>query len=64
MILRARRSYLVCDSSKIGHSALAALTWAAFNALITDEGITPEQKLELESAGISVIVAPALHMAR
>ena len=59
MIRRARRSYLVCDSSKIGHSAFAALTRATFNALITDEGITAEQKHELESAGIPVVIAPA-----
>lgn len=60
MIHRARRSYLVCDSSKIGHSAFAALTRATFTALITDEGITDEQKHDLESAGIPVIIAPAV----
>lgn len=57
MIRRARRSYLVCDSSKIGHSAFATLTRSTFSALITDEGITEEQKRGLVEAGIPVIVA-------
>lgn len=57
MIHRARRSYLVCDSTKIGHSAFAALRTSTFSALITDDRITEEQKRELVEAGIPVIVA-------
>lgn len=57
MIRRARRSYLVCDSTKIGHSAFASLTTSTFSALITDDQITEEQRRELVEAGIPVIIA-------
>jgi DeoR family transcriptional regulator of aga operon len=57
MIRRARQSYLVCDSSKIGHSAFVSLEQSTFTALITDSGITDEHKRVLIEAGIPVIVA-------
>lgn len=58
MALRAARSVIVADSSKIGRSAFATLNPARlFNTLITDDGITPKQLAAFNDSGIEVIVA-------
>lgn len=55
---RARRKYLVADSSKIGKRAFVSIgAIETFEALITDDGITDEHRAALEAAGLAVIVA-------
>lgn len=55
---RALRSYLVADSSKIGVRSFAAVSGDEFNHVITDPGISAEQRRGLEERGYSVLVAP------
>lgn len=55
---RALRSYLVADSSKLGVRSFASVSGEEFNHVITDPGITAEQRRGLEDAGYSILVAP------
>ena len=58
MIEMSNQTIVLADSSKIGKRSLAficALT--KVHILITDEGITTEQKTSIESLGITVVIA-------
>ncbi len=57
MASRATRAVAVADSSKIGRKAFATLGPKALDTLITDSGITEEQRLAFAEQGIDVIVA-------
>lgn len=58
MATRAVRAVLVADSSKIGKKAFATMGDARlFGTLITDSGITLEQRTELTDHGYEVIIA-------
>jgi len=55
---RAMRVVVVADSSKIGKKAFATMGDARlFGTLITDDGITAEQRTELTEHGYEVIIA-------
>ena len=55
---RATRAVVVADSSKIGRKAFATLGGPKLlTTLITDDGITPEQRAAFVEAGFEVIVA-------
>ncbi|WP_243062553.1 DeoR/GlpR family DNA-binding transcription regulator [Humibacter sp. RRB41] len=57
MARRAERPVLIADSSKIGRRAFAAVgDRRLFETLITDDGITDEQRASFEAAGVHVIV--------
>ncbi|MHA7285523.1 DeoR/GlpR family DNA-binding transcription regulator [Arthrobacter sp. MDT3-44] len=58
MARRASETFIVADSSKIGTRAFATMTGYSFTNLITDSGITDEQKAAFEAGGTKVIVAP------
>ena len=54
---RARQTYILCDSSKIGRTALACNgTLSDVDALITDDGIQRTQRRKLKAIGATVIV--------
>jgi DeoR family transcriptional regulator of aga operon len=55
---RARVSYVLADSSKVGVRAFATMDGYAFNRLITDAGISAKDKAAFEANGTEVIVAP------
>ncbi|KRC49355.1 alkaline phosphatase [Leifsonia sp. Root227] len=58
MARRATRAVVVADSSKIGRKAFATLGGPkVLNTLITDAGITAEQRAAFADAGFEVIVA-------
>jgi DeoR family transcriptional regulator of aga operon len=58
MAARAARAVLVADSSKIGKKAFATMGGPRqFGTLITDSGITEQQRAELVDRGYEVIVA-------
>ncbi|GAB3573364.1 DeoR/GlpR family DNA-binding transcription regulator [Leifsonia lichenia] len=58
MARRATRAVVVADSSKIGRTAFATLGGPkVLNTLITDAGITAEQRAAFADAGFEVIVA-------
>ena len=58
MINSADEVYLVVDSTKIGVSSFAVLCdLDKITAIITDDGITYEQKKLFENAGVNVIIA-------
>ena len=58
MINSADEVYLVVDSTKIGVSSFAVLCdLDKITAIVTDEGITNDQKIKFEAAGVKVIVA-------
>ncbi|MEO7016974.1 MAG: DeoR/GlpR family DNA-binding transcription regulator [Leifsonia sp.] len=58
MARRATRAIIIADSSKIGRKAFATLSGARIlNTLITDSGITDEQRAAFAEHGIEVIVA-------
>ena len=58
MLETADKVYLVADSSKIGRQALASLgALALVDYLITDDGITDEQRSEFAKHGIEFIIA-------
>ncbi|MDQ0029139.1 DeoR/GlpR family DNA-binding transcription regulator [Arthrobacter bambusae] len=57
MARRATDSYVLADSTKIGKRAFAAMAGYDFRRLITDSGITPEEKAAFEASGTQVIVA-------
>jgi DeoR family transcriptional regulator of aga operon len=58
MARRASQTFIVADSSKIGTRNFATMTGYVFSNLITDSGITDEQKAAFEAGGTKVIVAP------
>ncbi|HAU38972.1 MAG TPA: transcriptional regulator, partial [Phycisphaerales bacterium] len=56
---RARQTYVLADSTKIGKTALTRHGFLQqVEALITDSRIRDSDKSELESKGATVIVAP------
>ncbi|MEO8284489.1 MAG: hypothetical protein ABI568_13990, partial [Pseudarthrobacter sp.] len=55
---RARVSYVLADSSKVGVRAFATMDGYEFSRLITDAGISAEDKAAFEANGTEVIVAP------
>jgi len=55
---RAGQAYIVADSSKIGVRSFATMSGYTFGNLITDDGITVEQRQEFEARGTNVILAP------
>jgi DeoR family transcriptional regulator of aga operon len=57
MARRATDSYVLADSTKIGKRAFAAMAGYDFRRLITDSGITAEEKAAFEASGTEVIVA-------
>lgn len=58
MIKAATTVYLVADSTKIGRHAFASLgPMSDVDYLITDDGITSEQRRKITDFGVSVIVA-------
>lgn len=58
MARRATRAVIVADSSKIGRRAFASMNLSyARTALITDSGITAEQRRRLTEAGVELIIA-------
>jgi DeoR family transcriptional regulator of aga operon len=57
MAARARQAVIVADSSKIGRTAFAVMGGPErFPILLTDAGITPEQRAELGERGYDVRV--------
>jgi DeoR family transcriptional regulator of aga operon len=54
---RATETYIVADSSKIGHRSFATMTGYVFGNLITDNGITDLQRRAFQERGTRVIVA-------
>ena len=58
MSRRASEAYVVADSSKIGTRSFATLSGFSFTNLITDSGISAEEKAAFEAGGTNVIVAP------
>ena len=58
MIDSAQKIYLVADSSKIGERSFCVLGGLdKVDVLITDDGITAEQRRSIEAAGVSVLIA-------
>lgn len=57
MAQRATRAVLVADSSKIGRRAFATMELPATTMIITDGGITAEQRRDFADRGFEVIVA-------
>ncbi|MDN5906718.1 MAG: alkaline phosphatase, partial [Micrococcaceae bacterium] len=58
MGVRALRSYLVVDSSKIGVRSFASVDGDDLRHVITDPGITAQQRQQLEESGYKVLIAP------
>lgn len=59
MLEKGKQAIIVADSSKIGQVAFACVApLSAVHLLLTDSGITPEDRTALESAGLSVQCAP------
>ncbi len=55
---RAKRAVIVADSSKIDKRAFATIgTPGLFSTIVTDAGVTDDQRSRLEDAGYEVIVA-------
>ena len=58
MIDAAQRVILVADSSKIGQRSFSALGGLdLIHMLVTDEGISPEDRKAIEAAGVEVLIA-------
>ena len=58
MVASARRVVVLADSSKLGtDAAIRFATLEQVDCLVTDEGITDEDRDDLESLGIEVVVA-------
>ncbi|MGA8845486.1 MAG: DeoR/GlpR family DNA-binding transcription regulator [Nocardioides sp.] len=58
LVASARRVVVLTDSSKLGQEAairFAALT--EIDCLVTDDGITTEERAELEAFGVEVVIA-------
>jgi DeoR family transcriptional regulator of aga operon len=51
---------VLADSSKVGVRAFATMDGYEFTRLITDAGISAEDKAAFEATGTEVIVAPQL----
>jgi DeoR/GlpR family transcriptional regulator of sugar metabolism len=61
MIDSAQDIYLVADSSKIGQRSFCVLGGLEkLDALVTDDGVSDEDRLALEAAGVEVIIAREL----
>ncbi len=59
MIATAEKVILVMDSSKMGHYMLASVgPLEAIDILVTDDGLTAEDRTAIEARGVQVIVAP------
>ncbi|MCZ2402877.1 DeoR/GlpR transcriptional regulator [Paenarthrobacter sp. Z7-10] len=58
MARRASEAFLLADSSKIGQRSFATMEGYHFHKLITDGGISPDQRQTFEENGIEVLVAP------
>ena len=57
---RAARTYVLADSTKVGRTALVRHSFLQqVDALITDAGIDPEHKRQLEQLGAKIIVVRA-----
>ena len=55
----AREVIVMAEASKIGRKIHnLELPWSSVSILVTDEQIKPEYKLQIESQGVAVIVAP------
>ncbi len=62
MIRSAERSIVVIDSSKIGHTAMVqVLATSEIHTLVTDDGISPGMRQDIEAAGIDLHVVPVKH---
>jgi DeoR/GlpR family transcriptional regulator of sugar metabolism len=58
MMRAANRIYLLADSSKIGRVSFAAVGGlSSIDVLVTDSGIKPQDKEQLEKLGIEVMIA-------
>ena len=58
LVASARRVVVLADSSKLGtESAIRFATLDEVDCLVTDAGITPEARDELEGLGVEVVVA-------
>jgi DeoR/GlpR family transcriptional regulator of sugar metabolism len=58
MIDAAQRVILVADSSKIGQRSFSALGGLdLIHMLVTDEGISPDDRKAIEAAGVEVLIA-------
>lgn len=61
MIASARESWLVVDSSKFATRSFVKLAdWSAITHLVTDEGISAEDREWAEVSGVTVHVVPVL----
>ena len=59
MIRSAERSIVVIDSSKLGHTAMVqVLATPEIRTLVTDDGISPTMRSDIEAAGIDLRVVP------
>lgn len=58
LVENSKRTYIVADSSKIGRRAFVRIgDLSAFDGLITDGAITPEQRASLDEAGLPLLIA-------
>lgn len=58
MVKAASHVYLLADSTKIGRVSFSALGGVELvHTLITDDGITDEDRMQFEKRGVEVIVA-------
>jgi len=58
MMRQAQRRVLLCDSSKFDQQALASLCeLKQINTLVTDGGVTKEQRAMVKQAGCELLVA-------
>ncbi|MEE2521730.1 DeoR/GlpR family DNA-binding transcription regulator [Pseudarthrobacter sp. J75] len=58
MAQRAAVSYVLADSSKVGKRSFATMAGYEFRRLITDDGMSAEDRAAFEANGTEVIVAP------
>jgi DeoR/GlpR family transcriptional regulator of sugar metabolism len=57
LLTSSRRSVLAADSAKFGHDAMVVVgDLAAFDVVVTDEGIPDREASRLEAAGVQVLV--------
>lgn len=58
LVASARRVVVLTDSSKLGQeSAIRFAALSEIDCLVTDDGITTDERAELESLGIEVVIA-------
>ncbi|WP_457965192.1 DeoR/GlpR family DNA-binding transcription regulator [Arthrobacter sp. D1-29] len=55
MARRAMRAYILADSSKIGNRAFATMSGFNFTQLITDSGISDQDRKRLVASGVTVL---------